>query len=117
MTYFQFKNLGRLHYCGSLTERGLHIFNSRISESMSAGRILVTGGAGFIGSHLVDALMTSGKSVTVLDNLSSGSLDNIRRWINNPKFNFIHGDLLDRESLRKALKDVRLSIISRRIQR
>ena len=72
---------------------------------MSTSRILVTGGAGLIGSHLVDALMTSGESVTVLDSLSSGSLNNIRRWINDPKFNFIHGDLLDRESLRKALKE------------
>ena len=83
----------------------MRIFNPHISELMSASRILVTGGAGFIGSHLVDALMTSGNSVTVLDNLSSGSLNNIRRWINDPKFNFIHGDLLDHESLRKALQE------------
>lgn len=68
-------------------------------------RVLVTGGAGFIGSHIVDKLMADGCSVTVLDNLSSGSLENIRRWLNHPKFNFIHGDLLDHESLKKSLRE------------
>ena len=77
---------------------------------MSASRILVTGGAGFIGSHLVDALMTSGNSVTVLDNLSTGSLDNIRRWLNDPKFKFVHGDLLNHEDLERALRDVRFKL-------
>ena len=44
-------------------------------------KILVTGGAVFIGSHMVDALMVKGSDVTVLDNLSSGRIDNIRRWL------------------------------------
>ncbi len=42
------------------------------------GRILVIGGAGFIGSHLVDALMTRGEEVCVFDNLSTGFLENIK---------------------------------------
>ena len=41
---------------------------------------LVTGGAGFIGSHLVDFLMNSGETVRVLDNLSAGDLDNLSSW-------------------------------------
>lgn len=44
-------------------------------------KVLVTGGAGFIGSHLVDALMESGHDVRVLDDLSAGSLDNVKRWM------------------------------------
>ncbi len=44
-------------------------------------RVLVTGGAGFIGSHLVDALMDGGHSVTVVDNLSTGKIENIQRLL------------------------------------
>ena len=62
---------------------------------MEYERVLVTGGAGFIGSHLVDRLMADGKSVTVYDNLSSGR----REWIehHSPKrrFRFVEADLLD----------------------
>ncbi len=67
--------------------------------------ILVTGGAGFIGSHLVDALMISGGKVRVIDNLSSGKLDNIKRWVENPSFEFIKGDLLNNDDLKRAAKD------------
>jgi len=67
--------------------------------------ILVTGGAGFIGSHLVDALMTSGLKVRIIDNLSGGTLDNIKRWIGNSSFEFIKGDLLNDDDLKRAARD------------
>lgn len=69
-------------------------------------RILVTGGAGFIGSHLVDRLMEQGYDVRVVDDLSAGSLDNIKQWINNKRFEFLKGDLRDKEVAEKAVKDV-----------
>jgi len=68
-------------------------------------RILVTGGAGFIGSHLIDALMNSGLNVRVIDNLSGGSIDNIKRWMNNPSFEFLRGDILRMEDLQRAVED------------
>ena len=72
---------------------------------MDGRRVLVTGGAGFIGSHLVDALMINGATVRVIDNLSSGTLDNIRRWLGNPSFEFIKGDLLNKSDLKKATEE------------
>ena len=60
-------------------------------------RYLVTGGAGFIGSHLVDALMERGDSVVVVDDLSSGSLNNISKWLNAKEFKFIKQDLSKNE--------------------
>jgi UDP-glucose 4-epimerase len=58
-------------------------------------KVLVTGGAGFIGSNLVDALMSRGTVVWVFDNLSNGAAENVERWRDNPRFTFIRGDLLD----------------------
>jgi UDP-glucose 4-epimerase len=55
----------------------------------------VTGGAGFIGSYLVDALITNRINVSVFDNLTSGTLQNIKQWLNNPNFTFVKGDLLN----------------------
>src|SRR6188474_2000908 len=51
--------------------------------------ILVTGGAGFIGSHLVERLLRDGKSVVVVDDLSTGSLENLRGVANHPKLRTI----------------------------
>jgi UDP-glucose 4-epimerase len=78
---------------------------------------LVTGGAGFLGSHLVDRLLADGASVRVLDNLSTGSLDNLRaaaRWrpadaATSPSGNrleVILGDIRDRELVRRAMRRI-----------
>lgn len=68
-------------------------------QSIKDKRFLVTGGAGFIGSHIVSYLLLNGaKQVSVLDNLSTGSLDNIREFESNPAFNFISGDITDYET-------------------
>lgn len=69
-------------------------------------RVLITGGAGFIGSHLVDRLMELGHEVRVLDDLSAGSLDNVKRWLENENFEFIKGDMRDSETVKEAVKDV-----------
>jgi dTDP-glucose 4,6-dehydratase len=58
-------------------------------------RALVTGGAGFLGSHLCDRLLAEGLDVVVMDNLITGSTDNIAHNIDNPKFRFIHYDVTD----------------------
>ncbi|WP_456367620.1 NAD-dependent epimerase/dehydratase family protein [Thermococcus sp.] len=69
-------------------------------------RILVTGGAGFIGSHLVDRLMELGNEVRVLDNLSAGSVDNLRKWMDSERFEFIHGDMREPKVVDEAVEDV-----------
>lgn len=58
-------------------------------------RYLVTGGAGFVGSHLVDALVAAGDSVIVLDDLSTGRHDNIRQHSGNPDVEFVLGSILN----------------------
>lgn len=57
--------------------------------------VLVTGGAGFIGSHLSEALLARGIKVTVIDNLSTGSRDNIAHLMPNPAFTFIEASVTD----------------------
>ncbi|MEM2897254.1 MAG: NAD-dependent epimerase/dehydratase family protein [Candidatus Bathyarchaeia archaeon] len=66
--------------------------------------VLVTGGAGFIGSFLSEKLVQLGAKVTVFDNLSNGSLNNLKAIIDDENFEFILGDLLDKRSLKKAIK-------------
>ncbi len=66
-------------------------------------KTLVTGGAGFIGSHLVDRLMETGNRVRVVDNLSSGSPGNLERWLGHPGFEFMELDLLDDHACSEAV--------------
>ena len=65
---------------------------------------LVTGGAGFIGSHLVDALIGQGARVTVIDNLSTGRRENLREA--GPGLHFHEGDIRDRDLLKKLMHGV-----------
>ncbi|MGF1540425.1 MAG: UDP-glucuronic acid decarboxylase family protein [Pleurocapsa sp.] len=58
-------------------------------------RILVTGGAGFIGSHLIDCLMTAGHEVVCLDNFYTGHKRNILKWLDNPYFELIRHDITE----------------------
>jgi len=71
-------------------------------------RVLVTGGAGFIGSHIVDRLMADGCEVRVLDNLSTGKLSNIKKHVGSRRFRFIKGDITDQSMLRKALNGIEI---------
>ena len=66
-------------------------------------KILVTGGAGFIGSHIVEYLVQRGDDVTILDNLNAGKMQNLSR-INND-INFVNGDIRDYKLLEKLTKD------------
>jgi len=65
---------------------------------------LVTGGAGFIGSHIIDGLLEYGASIRVLDNLSTGSIDNISHILND--IEFIEGDIRDVVLLTKAMQNI-----------
>jgi len=67
-------------------------------------RYLVTGGAGFIGSHLVDQLVASGHSVIAIDDLSTGRHDNLREHLGNPGFEFILGSVLNEDLVEDAVR-------------
>jgi UDP-glucose 4-epimerase len=69
-------------------------------------KIVVTGGAGFIGSHLVDFLIDSGHKVEVIDNLRIGRLENIAHQLENSSFKFLKADILDYDSIESSFKDV-----------
>jgi len=68
--------------------------------------ILVTGGAGFIGSHLVDRLIREGYEVRVIDNFSTGRWENLKHVENNPSVEIIKGDLKNEQDIEKAIKEV-----------
>lgn len=67
---------------------------------------LVTGGAGFIGSNIVEKILYLGRKVKVLDNFSTGKRENITEFLKNSNFELIEGDIRDIDTCRKACKDV-----------
>ena len=73
-------------------------------EKLENKKILVTGGAGFIGSNLVEKLLELGTIVTVLDNFSTGYKHNIEPFFNNKNFTLIEGDIRDLKTCKKACK-------------
>jgi nucleoside-diphosphate-sugar epimerase len=74
--------------------------------SWQGRNVLVTGGASFIGSHLVDALVERGASVRVVDNLSSGKLENIQGHLDADRIEFHQKDLRELTVARRAMEDV-----------
>ena len=70
---------------------------------MSNGRILITGGAGFIGSHLTDVLLAKGYTVRILDDLSTGKRSNLP--LDNPRVELIVGDVADADVVARAMVD------------
>ena len=69
---------------------------------MTLPKITITGGAGFIGSHLVERVLELGAEVTVLDNLSTGNLGNLGKMLDD--IEFIEGDIRDMETVRRAVR-------------
>lgn len=84
-----------------------------MSDFWKNKKVLVTGGAGFIGSHLVEKLVEKGSSVTVLDNLQNGNLKNLKNIKND--INFVKGDCRDRETVERACrkKDIVMNLAAR----
>ncbi|MFX0133726.1 MAG: NAD-dependent epimerase/dehydratase family protein, partial [Candidatus Hodarchaeota archaeon] len=71
-------------------------------------KILVSGGAGFIGSHLIDTLLKLNNQVTVIDNLSTGNLNNLNLASKSENFKFIKGDIRDFDLVKKNLNDIEI---------
>ena len=80
--------------------------NQIIANKQSNSKILITGGAGFIGSHIVDRLMEIGCKVVVFDNFNSGHLDFIGQYLDKNGFSLIEGDLLNTREIEMACDDI-----------
>ncbi|MEM2102117.1 MAG: SDR family oxidoreductase [Candidatus Bathyarchaeia archaeon] len=73
---------------------------------MKFSRILITGGAGFIGSHLVDRLMERGFSVVVLDDFNSGKMENVHNHLRRSGFRLVKGDIRNKKAVQTAIEEV-----------
>ena len=67
---------------------------------------LVTGGAGFIGSHLVELLLSKGHTVQAVDNLSIGSMRNLASVVHNSNFRFQHADISDKNAISNLFENI-----------
>ena len=85
-------------------------FNWKKKKVMDKGnlknsKILVTGGAGFIGSNLIEYFLKNNNEVICLDNLSTGHRKNITEFLSNPNFQFMEGDIRDLDTCKRAVRD------------
>ena len=76
-----------------------------MKKVLKNSKVLVTGGAGFIGSNLVEYFLKNNNEVICLDNLSTGHRKNITGFLKHPNFQFIEGDIRDMEACKKAVHD------------
>jgi UDP-N-acetylglucosamine/UDP-N-acetylgalactosamine 4-epimerase len=81
-----------------------------IQNKIRNNKILVTGGAGFIGSNLVKSFLDEGNSVVCLDNFSTGKRENIAEYLDNPAFSLIEGDIRNIDDCKTALEGVDIVI-------
>ncbi|XP_076900962.1 UDP-glucuronic acid decarboxylase 4-like [Bidens hawaiensis] len=107
MSPLQYEQISGSFYVAELTSLPRRIAYELHSGHVNAGgkiplglkskslRVLVTGGSGFVGSHLVDRLMARGDSVIVVDNLFTGRKDNILHHLRNPRFELIRHDVVE----------------------
>ena len=86
--------------------KGQLLLRQQVSEMDGFSKVLVTGGAGFIGSHLIDGLMSRGFCVRVVDNLSNGNIRNLESWLDDPRFEFVRGDLKNPKVALRSVDDV-----------
>ena len=77
-------------------------------KKLTNRRVLVTGGAGFIGANLIEVLLAQNNKVVCLDNLSTGKPENIASFLSHPGFNFIEGDIRDLDTCKKATTNIEI---------
>jgi UDP-N-acetylglucosamine 4-epimerase len=77
-----------------------------MEQKLSNKRVLVTGGAGFIGSNLIESLLKEGNQVVCLDNFATGKHENLKNFIGNPSFVLIEGDIRNLSDCEKAVRNI-----------
>ncbi len=83
--------------------------DEKVTVNWEGCKVLVTGGTSFIGSHLVDALVERGAAVRIVDNLSSGKLENVRNHLKDGRVEFIQADLRESGTTRRAMQDIEIA--------
>src|SRR5690606_6224711 len=77
-----------------------------MARQLKSSKVLITGGAGFIGSNLCDSFLGAGNEVVCLDNLSTGNKDNISHLFSDGNFSFAEGDIRDFQTCAKAVEGI-----------
>jgi UDP-N-acetylglucosamine 4-epimerase len=77
-----------------------------MNRKVNGRKVLITGGAGFIGSNLVESLLNSGNHVVCLDNFSTGKRENLNGFMNNPDFKLIEGDIRNCPDCEKSVRGI-----------
>ena len=72
---------------------------------MEYQKALITGGAGFVGSHLAKSLLDAGKQVIIIDDLSTGNMDNLKNYDNHKNLEIIISSVLDEKILEQPVRD------------
>jgi UDP-glucose 4-epimerase len=84
----------------------MFIYKHIVEKAMSQIKAAVTGGCGFLGSHVVDELLSHGVRVYCIDNLSNGKIENIKSHLNDPSFKFVQCDIRDTQNLLDVFEGV-----------